>query len=65
MHQDITCGLSEHMTSNATYSKHPQPARWPIVVELFHGIECQACGCIAEEIPSRLGMGNDPKEAGR
>lgn len=53
------------MTSNATYSKHPQPARWPIVVELFHGIECQACGCIAEEIPSRLGMGNDPKEAGR
>ena len=53
------------MTTNATYPKHPQPAKWSIAVGLFHGIECRQNGCISVEIPSRLGMGNDSKEAGR
>ena len=65
MRRYISSELSTHMTSNTTYSKHPQPTRRSFVVELFHGIERQACGCMSEEIPSRLGMGNDPKEAGR
>jgi hypothetical protein len=42
-----------------------QPAGWPIVVGLFHGIECSSNGFASEANPSRLGMGNDTKEAGR
>jgi hypothetical protein len=49
------------MNSIATYSKHPQPIQWQLVM----GMEYCANGSNPEATLSRLCNGFDPMEAGR
>lgn len=53
------------MTTNATYPKSTQRTSWSPVVDMTHGMELSIEGSCLVADPSRLGFGNDPKEAGR